>query len=169
MGIEPYLLSSALNGVVAQRLARTICPSCVTTYLPPVNVLRDAGLSDASGRTFRKGVGCDECHNSGFRGRAGIYAVMEVTPALRRLIHKAAPTHELHEELQKQGVLTLREEGVLLAVDHKTSLEEVLAVTHSQDTSEVLCDSKRDRVPTPLEPGPALQEPNDNVEATEAR
>ncbi|MFB0524342.1 MAG: GspE/PulE family protein [Phycisphaerae bacterium] len=144
MGIEAYLLSSALNGVVAQRLARTICPSCVTTYLPPVNVLRDAGLPDASGRTFRKGVGCDECHNSGFRGRVGIYAVMEVTPTLRRLIHRAAPTHELHEELQKQGVLTLREEGAILAVDHKTSLEEVLAVTHSQDTSKDLSDNSQD-------------------------
>jgi len=169
MGIEPYLLSSALNGVVAQRLARTICPNCVTTYIPPVNVLRDAGLSDAQGRTFRKGVGCDECHNSGFRGRAGIYAVMEVTPALRRLIHRAAPTHELHEELQKQGVLTLREEGVLLAVDHKTSLEEVISVTHSQDTSEDLCASERNQVTTLPKPDPTLKESNDNVEAIEAR
>jgi len=135
MGIEPYLLSSALNGVVAQRLARTVCPNCATKYIPATNVLRDAGLADKPGRPFRKGAGCKECHNSGFRGRAGIYSVMEVTTELRKLIHRAAPTHELHEVLRKSGVLTLREEGVLLALDGKTCLEEILAATHSEDVS----------------------------------
>ena len=135
MGIEPYLLSSALNGVVAQRLARTVCPSCAAKYIPAENVLCDAGLADKPGRPFRRGAGCKECHNSGFRGRAGIYAVMEVTRELRRLIHRAAPTHELRDVLHKKGVLGLREEGVLLALDGKTCLEEVLAVTHSEDAS----------------------------------
>ncbi len=135
MGIEPYLLSSALNGVVAQRLARTICPNCAAKYIPAMTVLRDAGLADKPGRPFRKGAGCKECHNSGFRGRAGIYAVMEVTTELRKLIHRAAPTHELRDVLRKSGVLTLREEGVLLALDGKTCLEEVLATTHSEDTN----------------------------------
>lgn len=141
MGIEPYLLSSAINGVVAQRLARTVCPSCVTNYSPAENVLRDAGLLDKPGKVFRKGVGCQACHNSGSRGRAGIYSVMEVTPIIRRLIHRAAPMHELREELRKNGILTLREEGVLLALEGKSSLEEILTVTHSQDTSEDLVDS----------------------------
>ena len=135
MGIKPYLLSSAINGVVAQRLARTICPNCAAKYIPAANVLADAGLSDKPGRPFRKGAGCKDCHNSGYRGRAGVYAVMEVTSDLRRLIHLAAPTHELRDVLRKQGVLSLREEGVLLALDGKTSLEEVLAATHSEDTS----------------------------------
>jgi type IV pilus assembly protein PilB len=141
MGIEPYLLSSAINGVVAQRLARTVCPSCATNYSPAENVLRDAGLQDKSGKVFRKGVGCQECHNSGSRGRAGIYSVMEVTPVIRRLIHRAAPMFELREVLRKNGIFTLREEGVLLALDGKSSLEEILTVTHSQDTSEDLVDS----------------------------
>jgi len=135
MGIEPYLLSSAINGVVAQRLTRTVCPNCAAKYIPSMNVLRDAGLADKPGRPFRKGAGCKECHNSGFRGRAGIYSVMEVTTELKKLIHRAAPTHELHAVLRKSGVLTLREEGVLLALDGKTCLEEVLAATHSEDTS----------------------------------
>jgi type IV pilus assembly protein PilB len=134
MGIEPYLLSSAINGVVAQRLARTVCPNCAAKYIPAMNVLRDAGLADKPGRPFRKGAGCKECHNSGFRGRAGVYAVMEVTSELRKLIHRAAPTHELHAVLRRSGVLTLREEGILLALDGKTCLEEVLSVTHSEDT-----------------------------------
>jgi type IV pilus assembly protein PilB len=135
MGIEPYLLSSAINGVAAQRLARTTCPHCAAKYIPTPNVLEDAGLADKPGRSYRRGAGCKECHNSGFRGRAGIYAVMEVTGDIRRLIHGAAPTHELREALCEKGVLTLREEGVLLALDGRTCLEEVLAVTHSEDTS----------------------------------
>jgi type II secretory ATPase GspE/PulE/Tfp pilus assembly ATPase PilB-like protein len=66
---------------------------------------------------------------------------MEVTPILRRLIHKAAPIHELREELRKQGVLSLREEGIILALEGESSLEEILTVTHSQDTSEDIVDS----------------------------
>ncbi|HVU62521.1 MAG TPA: ATPase, T2SS/T4P/T4SS family [Phycisphaerales bacterium] len=134
MGIEPYLLSSALNGAVAQRLARTICPSCATKYYPSEQVLHDAGLEDHAGRPFRKGGGCRQCHDSGFRGRCGVYEVMEVTPELRRMIHHGAPTHELRERLQNSGYLSLRQEGVLLALEGKTSLEEVLRVT--QDDSE---------------------------------
>ena len=65
MGIEPYLLRSALNGVIAQRLARTICPSCATKYYPNEHELRDAGLLDKTGRPFRKGGGCQQCHDSG--------------------------------------------------------------------------------------------------------
>ena len=150
MGIEPYLLSSALHGVVAQRLARTVCPGCAAKYIPAENVLADAGLSDRPGRPFRRGAGCKDCHNSGFRGRAGVYAAMEVTPDLRRLVHHAAPTHELRGVLQRKGVLTLREEGVLLAMDGKTCLEEVLAVTHSEDTSADSSDSQSD-APNPVE------------------
>jgi type IV pilus assembly protein PilB len=149
MGIEPYLLSSAINGVVAQRLARTVCPNCAAKYIPAMNVLRDAGLADKPGRPFRKGAGCKECHNSGFRGRAGVYAVMEVTAELRKLIHRAAPTHELHGVLRKGGVLTLREEGILLALDGKTCLEEVLSVTHSEDTG---AETPK---PAPAVPAPA--------------
>src|SRR4029079_4257283 len=133
MGIETYLLSSALNGAVAQRLARTICPSCATKYYPTEQVLKDAGLEDHVGRSFRKGGGCRQCHDSGFRGRCGIYEVMEVTPELRRMIHHGAPTHELRRRLQDSGYLSLRDEGVLPALEGRTSLEEVLRVT--QDDS----------------------------------
>jgi type IV pilus assembly protein PilB len=136
MGIEAYLLSSALNGVVAQRLARTICPDCAAKYVPGETAIRDAGLLGKTDLIFRKGVGCKACHNSGFKGRAGIYAVMEVTPDLRPLIHHGAPSHELSAHLRQQGVLTLREEGVHLALDGHTTLEEILAVTHSEDVGE---------------------------------
>jgi type II secretory ATPase GspE/PulE/Tfp pilus assembly ATPase PilB-like protein len=136
MGIEPYLLSSALIGAVAQRLVRTVCSACSSKYKPTNNVLQDADLQNKPGLMFRRGTGCDACHNSGFRGRAGVYAVMEVTDELRHLIHNASPTHELRSLLRKQGVLTLRAEGVRLALDGKTSLEEVLSVTHNEDISK---------------------------------
>lgn len=141
MGIEPYLLSSAMNGVVAQRLARSICPACATKYYPSELELKDAGLSDRTGRSFRKGIGCQQCHDSGFQGRFGIYEVMEVTPAIRRMIHQAAPSHELREQLSKEGSRTLREEGVALALEGKSSLDEILRVTHD--------DQEHDDAPKP--------------------
>lgn len=133
MGIETYLMSAALNGAVAQRLARTVCGGCAARYFPPEQVLRDAGLPVGDGKPFRRGSGCQQCHNSGFQGRLGIYEVMEVTPELRRRIHHGAATHELRAFLKERGHLTLREEGVLLAVEGKTTLEEVLRVTHTDD------------------------------------
>src|SRR6185503_5549192 len=79
MRIESYLLSSALNGVVAQRLARSICPACATKYYPTEEELTDALIPDKVGRAFRKGGGCQTCHDSGFMGRFGVYEVLEVT------------------------------------------------------------------------------------------
>jgi len=136
MGIEPYLLAGVLNGVVAQRLARTVCPQCVAKYVPSEGALADAGLLDKSGIAFRKGMGCEACHNSGFRGRAGIYSLMEVTARLRQMIHCAAPSHELRAVLHSQGQLSLREEGVLLALTGKTPLEEVLSVTQGEEAED---------------------------------
>ncbi|HXE55667.1 MAG TPA: ATPase, T2SS/T4P/T4SS family [Tepidisphaeraceae bacterium] len=133
MGIEPYLLSSAMNGVVAQRLARSICPACATKYYPSEAELRDAGISDRTGKAFRKGAGCPQCHDSGFAGRFGIYEVMEVTPELRRMIHAAAPSHELRSELRRHGCRSLREEGVSMSLEGQSSLDEVLRVTHNDD------------------------------------
>ncbi|MCK6475828.1 MAG: Flp pilus assembly complex ATPase component TadA [Phycisphaerales bacterium] len=138
MGIEPYLLSGSLNGVVAQRLARTICPSCATKYYPSERVLDDAGLADKVGRPFRKGGGCRSCHDTGFKGRVGVYEVMEVTPEIRRMIHLQKATHEIREQMKRHGGLTLREEGVMLALEGKTSLEEVLRVTQCDDVEEQL-------------------------------
>jgi type IV pilus assembly protein PilB len=136
MGIETYLLGPAIQGVIAQRLARTICPSCETKYHPTQQVLADAGIPEQSGRAFRKGAGCRQCHDSGFLGRIGIYELMEMTPTLRRLIHEGAPVHQIRERLRRFGALTLREEGVLLAIAGKTSLEEVLRVTHDESEHE---------------------------------
>jgi type IV pilus assembly protein PilB len=135
MGIEPYLLSSAINGVVAQRLARTVCAHCETKYYPAESMLRDAGLAGKPSQVFHKGSGCQRCHNSGYLGRTGIYEVMEISHDLRRMIHRSAATHEMREKMCQEGGLSLREEGILLALQGKTSLEEVMAVTHTDDDS----------------------------------
>ena len=145
MGVEPYLVSTAVNGVVAQRLARTICPGCATKYYPDEATLRDAGMAEHVGRPFRKGGGCPKCHDSGFRGRLGIYEVMTVTPDMRRLIHRGAASHELRDVMRANGELPLREEGIKLALAGKSSLEEVLGVTHSEDADAA--KAERDRRP----------------------
>jgi type IV pilus assembly protein PilB len=133
MGIEPYLLSSALLGVVAQRLARTICPDCETKYFPTEAELADANLTDLRGRPFKRGGGCKKCHDTGFRGRLGIYEVMEVMPSVRRLIQRAAAAQEIRDLLRQEGRSDLRTEGIALAMDGRTSLDEILRVTHSDD------------------------------------
>ena len=135
MGIEPYLLSGALNGVVAQRLVRTICPNCLETYQPAASLLREAKLTDGAPGTFNRGAGCTHCYDSGFAGRAGIYEVMEIGPELRRMMRHGISTQELGETWLKLGGTTLRQEGVLVAVEGRTSLEEALSVTHSEDES----------------------------------
>ncbi len=133
MNIESYLISSVLNGVVAQRLARTICPNCATQSYPTENVLADAGLTHMSGRAFARGLGCRQCHDTGFRGRIGIYEVMEVSAELRRMIHQSAPTQELRQQWRRDGGLTLREEGMIAAVEGKSTIEEILRITRSPD------------------------------------
>ncbi|MCL4219963.1 MAG: GspE/PulE family protein [Phycisphaerales bacterium] len=133
MNVEPYLLSAALNGVVAQRLARTICPGCATKYFPSPALIEDLGRPELAGRSFRKGDGCMQCHDTGFRGRVGVYEVMEVTPTIRRMIYHGRSTHEIREKLREGGALSLRDEGIAIALEGRTSLEEVVRVTHSDE------------------------------------
>lgn len=133
MSVEAYLLASSLNGVIAQRLARTNCPSCVTSYYPPESVLAEAGLGAGGSRPFRHGGGCQRCHNSGFKGRAGIYEVLEVTHAMKAAIASDTDTATIRELHIKGGGVPLRPSGVRIALEGKTSLEEVLRVTRGED------------------------------------
>jgi type II secretory ATPase GspE/PulE/Tfp pilus assembly ATPase PilB-like protein len=142
MAIETYLLSSAINGVVAQRLARTICPACETKYHPTAQVLQDAGIPERAGHPFRRGSGCQQCHDTGFQGRLGVYELMEVTPGIRRMIHAGCPTHELREKLTDSGYLNLRQEGVLLALQGRTTLEEIIRVTHDDEDDPAVSNAR---------------------------
>ena len=147
MGVAPYLLSAALNGVVAQRLVRTVCPHCRSRYRPDLDALEDAGLDPAHEGEFRRGAGCEKCHNSGMLGRRGVYEVMAVDAVIRRGIHRGASSQELSKRWADQGGRTLRDEGVELALQGVCNLEEALRVTHRDE-----CDD--DDAPAGLDAAP---------------
>lgn len=132
MGIEPYLISASVLGFVAQRLARTICSSCRTSYFPPSDLLENVGWGQRTNELFQKGEGCRECNNTGFRGRIGLYEVMLLDPELKRMIHKGTSETEIRIYLAQSGWRTLREKALDLVEQGKSTLEEVLRVTRSE-------------------------------------
>ena len=128
MGVESYKIAAALVGVVAQRLIRTICPKCRTTYYPSAEYLESLHFKGDMRRSFAKGEGCRECFDTGFLGRKGIYEVLPSDAELRRLIARDAPADELRRWLGEHGYRSLLECGLKLAEQEETSLEEVARV-----------------------------------------
>ena len=131
MGIEPFNVASAVNLITAQRLVRRICSRCRTEAKYPAEYLRAAGLTDEemASTVFHRGAGCDECGGSGYRGRQGLYEVMAMSPALRRMILQSASTADLRDQAVSEGMLTLRMDGMLKARRGVTTLEEVVKET----------------------------------------
>jgi general secretion pathway protein E len=130
MGVEPYLLSSSLLGVVAQRLVRTLCPACrrqVPTSPAERAVLERIGAGALP--AHYEAAGCDACHGSGYRGRTGVYELMVVDTALRRAIHERAAEAVVRDAARAQGMRTLREDGARWLADGTTSLAELVRVT----------------------------------------
>lgn len=130
MGIAPYKIAAALVGVVSQRLVRTICPRCRMSYYPRAEYLEMIHYEGDTRRQFEKGRGCDGCYDTGFKGRKGIYEIMTASKELRRLISNDASLEKLRECMQSQGGTTLLQEGIALAEDGHTSLEEVVRVAY---------------------------------------
>jgi type II secretory ATPase GspE/PulE/Tfp pilus assembly ATPase PilB-like protein len=128
MGVESYKLAAALVGVVAQRLIRTICPKCRTTYYASAEYLESLHFKGDMRRSFARGEGCRECFDTGFQGRKGIYEVLPSDAELRRLIARDAPADELRKWLAQHGYHSLLEGGLRLAESEETSLEEVARV-----------------------------------------
>ena len=128
MGIESYKLAAALVGVVAQRLVRTICPHCKTTYYPNAEFLEALHYQGDTRRSFSKGNGCRECFDTGFQGRTGIYEVLPSNPELRRLISRDAPLETVREWYHEQQFPSLLQGGLRLAEKEETSLEEVARI-----------------------------------------
>jgi type IV pilus assembly protein PilB len=135
MGIEPYLISSSVLGFIAQRLARTICPSCRTSYYPPPDLLKSVGWEHRTNELFQAGEGCRECNNTGFRGRIGIYEVMLLDAELKRLIQQGTSETEIRLYLAQTGWRTLRGKALDLVENGESTLEEVLRVTRSEALS----------------------------------
>jgi type IV pilus assembly protein PilB len=131
MGLEPFNVAAALNLVTAQRLVRRICNGCkdVATYSAEYLEAAHIPAAQAAGVTFYRGKGCDQCGQSGYRGRQGLYEVMAMSPGLRRLIMNNASTDDLRAQALKEGMLTLRMDGLLKVSQGITTLEEVIKET----------------------------------------
>jgi type II secretory ATPase GspE/PulE/Tfp pilus assembly ATPase PilB-like protein len=132
LGVEPFLVASALVATVAQRLIRLTCPNCAARYSPPMEELRALGVEDlaAKGFEFRKGTGCEACNKTGYKGRTGVHELMEVSGAVQRLIMASASTQDIKAEALR-GKRTLRDDGILRLREGLTTPEEILRMTTS--------------------------------------
>jgi type IV pilus assembly protein PilB len=129
MGIETFLTASAVDCVVAQRLARKLCPSCKRRTLIPAEALVGAGVRAGADVEGYEPVGCPRCAGTGYRGRVGIYSAMSMSERLKELTIQRAAEPEIAAVAEEEGMLTLREDGVSKVRAGVTSLEEVLRVS----------------------------------------
>ncbi|NIA21550.1 MAG: pilus assembly protein PilB [Anaerolineaceae bacterium] len=131
MGIEPYLLTSTVEAIVAQRLIRRICLNCRSEFKPTEEMLMELSLTPESvrGRTFYYGRGCEQCNNTGYRGRTAIFEIMRLDDELRELIRSHASSNVLRAEARRRGMRSLRESGLLNIYDGITTIEEVVRET----------------------------------------
>lgn len=133
MGVEPFLVASALMVVIAQRLVRRICPNCKKEYIPSEEMLKLLGVKDPEKHTFYHGVGCSHCHHLGYKGRTGIFELMPVEDKIRELIMKKAPANDIHQTAVSSGMRTLRDDGLDKVYAGITTLEEVMRETMSRE------------------------------------
>ena len=131
MGMENYLISSSLLGIMAQRLVRVICPECKEAYTPELGVMEELGVSqsDVKELSIFKGAGCEKCSHTGFRGRQGIYELLLMNDDIRELILDKAPSNVIKEKGRSQGMKTLREAGWQKVKTGISTVSEVLRVT----------------------------------------
>jgi type IV pilus assembly protein PilB len=131
MGVEPFLVASSVHLICAQRLVRRVCASCREPHPVPTSGLVQAGFTpEEAGRvTAMKGRGCDRCGQTGFKGRVGLFEVMEVTEELRELILAGASSLELRRRAVEDGMITLRRSGLRKVMDGLTTIEEVVRGT----------------------------------------
>jgi type IV pilus assembly protein PilB len=139
MGVPGYLVASSVNGVLAQRLVRTICKRCKQRTTLPPSVLEDAGIPPevAAVGEFSKGKGCGYCQKSGYRGRIGIYELMVVNGRLREMMFKAKSSIELRDAAIRQGMTTLYCDGIRKVLKGITTLEEVYRVAKKTEIEDI--------------------------------
>ncbi len=131
MGVEPFLVSSTLMAVLAQRLVRTICKKCRTSFEPTEHQLTLLNLSphDLGEKTFYYGRGCAVCNDTGYKGRKGIFELMPISDPIRELINQRAPTVVMRQKAVELGMVTLREDGLRSIFEGTTTIEEILKYT----------------------------------------
>ncbi len=131
MGVESFLLTASINTIVAQRLLRTICPKCKMVTTVPVEKLMEYGISEESAQRMKiqKGKGCNNCRNTGYKGRVAIYEVLDFTTNLKEMVIKGASSIELKKAAVEEGMKTLRMAALQKVADGMTTLEEALSMT----------------------------------------
>lgn len=131
MGLEPFLISASLEGVLGQRLLRRICRHCRTAYEPDQNVISMLQVDplEIAEKQFFYGKGCSECNRTGYKGRQGLFELMVINDSVRELITKKAPTLVLKQKAVENGMRTLRDDGLRCIFDGLTTIEEVLKYT----------------------------------------
>jgi type IV pilus assembly protein PilB len=131
MGIEPFLVATSVNLICAQRLVRRICKECKEDINMPAQALVDVGLTpeEASQTRLKKGRGCASCNNTGYRGRVGLYEVMEISEEIRELVLSGASAMELRRKAMEEGMFSLRRSGLMKIKDGLTTVEEVVRET----------------------------------------
>jgi len=131
MGVEPFLIAASMEGVLAQRLLRRVCKDCRTPFQPKEEVLTQIGLtaSDVGDRPFYFGKGCESCNGTGYRGRVGIYELLDIREPIRKLINERAPSVVIRQKGIELGMTTLRQDGIRNILEGHTTLEEVLKYT----------------------------------------
>jgi general secretion pathway protein E len=132
MGVEPFLLSSTLLGVLAQRLVRVLCPVCKQPHVPTHGECQLLGIDEHHASSiYRAGPGCDACNRMGYKGRTGIYELIVIDDTLRSLIHDGVGEQEIERYARTRGP-GIRHDGIRRVLAGETSLEEVLRVTHME-------------------------------------
>jgi type IV pilus assembly protein PilB len=131
MGLEAFLITATLEGVLAQRLVRKICEDCRTEFEPSEDMLMELNLrrKDVQGKKFFYGKGCDRCNNTGFRGRSGLFELVVINDELRDIISQGVSTDALRDACRKQGMIALRESGLKALFNGVTTIEEVVRET----------------------------------------
>ena len=135
IGVEPYLVSSAMRGIISQRLVRRICPSCKEAYEPSEDELLELGMPAKSGMLFYRGKGCPNCFHTGYRGRTAVFEMLEITSKVRAMISRRANRDEIEAELKKpeSGFVSLRRNALRLVLEGVTTGEEVMRVISEED------------------------------------
>jgi len=131
MGIEPFLVATSVHLICAQRLVRRVCKDCTESVEVPYQTLIEEGYTPAEAKTVKihKGRGCAVCNNTGYKGRVGLYEVMEVDEEIRDLVLVGASAGELKKKAIERGMITLRRSGLIKAALGQTTLEEVARET----------------------------------------
>lgn len=132
MGIEPFLLSSSINAILAQRLVRMICAYCKEEYTPASEEMQKLGLEPdlVQGKKVFRGRGCSKCHHTGYRGRCGIFELLLMSPSMKSLVLKTADANAIKQLAIAEGMVTLRQDGGMKVLQGITTIEEVYRVSH---------------------------------------